>query len=256
MDYPSLQVKVWGDFACFTRPDMKVERVSYNVMTPSAARGILEAVFWKPEFTWRVREIHVLKPIRHFSILRNEVNKVATVKKSGEGNFYADDAKNREQRHTLALRNVAYIIKADIALKPHATADVAKYRDQFRRRVQDGTCFTRPYLGCREFSACFAEPDGSESAREELNDDLGFVFFDYIYSEDKDGTLRFRKHDKPIDNPSQYEPQSDDEWDALPLKTGYPGVRMVKGKATPKYFHAELTNGVLVVPQELYEEGS
>lgn len=255
MDYPPLQVKVWGDFACFTRPDMKVERVSYPVMTPSAARGILEAIFWKPEFTWRVREMHVLKPIRHFSILRNEVNHPMTVSTAkSDKHYYANDGDNRAQRHTLALRDVAYIIYADMELRDHATADVAKYRDQFRRRVKHGKCFTRPYLGCREFSACFAEPNGSESAKEDLSDDLGFMFFDHIYTEDKDGTMRFRKHDKPIDNSAQYEPQSDEEWDALPLKTGHPGARVVKGTATPKYFHAELKNGILVVPQELYEE--
>ncbi len=254
MSHPPLQVKVWGDFACFTRPDMKVERVSYPVMTPSAARGMLEAIFWKPEFAWRVREIHVLNPIRHFSILRNEVNKVATVKKSGEGDFYADDSKNREQRHTLALRDVASIIHADIQLRDHATADVAKYRDQFRRRVKHGKCFARPYLGCREFSARFAEPDGSESVREDLSDDLGLMLFDQIYREDEGGTMQFRRHDKPIDNPAQYEPQSDEEWDALPLKTGHPGARVVKGTAIPRYFRAELEEGILVVPQELYEE--
>src|SRR6266566_682904 len=131
-----VSVKVWGAFACFTRPELKAERVSYPVMTPSAARGVLEAVFWKPEFAWRVREIWVLKEIRRFSVLRNEVN-------------------HREwktmQRHTLALRDVAYLIRADIAVKPGVGEDPAKYRDQFRRRAERGQCYHRPYLGCREF---------------------------------------------------------------------------------------------------------
>ena len=136
VDYPPVELKVWGELACFTRPEMKAERVSYSVITPSAARGVLEAIFWKPEFSWQVREIWVLNPIRHFSILRNEVSSkavVATVErwaKNGGGYFAEED---RAQRHTLALRDVAYLIKADVALRHHATQDVAKYRDQFRQ---------------------------------------------------------------------------------------------------------------------------
>ena len=107
---PPLEVKVWGEFACFTRPEMKVERVSYPVMTPSAARGVLEAIFWKPEFSWQVREIHVLTEIRHFSILRNEVNSKVAASSARSmiekgGNYFAEE--DRAQRHTLALRDVA-----------------------------------------------------------------------------------------------------------------------------------------------------
>src|SRR5947208_12455527 len=97
MEGSPLEVKVWGPYACFTRPEMKVERVSYAVMTPSAARGILEAIFWKPEFSWRVREIAVLKPVRYFSILRNEIQRKASAR--GSEPFYADE--DRTQRHTL-----------------------------------------------------------------------------------------------------------------------------------------------------------
>jgi len=182
-DSPLLQVKVWGDFACFTRPEMKVERVSYPVMTPSAARGILEAIFWKPEFEWRVEEIWVLNPIRHFSILRNEINEKQSHRaasgwqKSG-GCYYADE--DRAQRHTLALRDVAYIIKADIVLREHADADVAKYRDQFRRRVKKGQCLHRPGLGCREFAADFCEPDGTEIP-EQITDELGLMLGEMAY---------------------------------------------------------------------------
>lgn len=164
---PALCVKVWGDYACFTRPEMKVERVSYPVMTPSAARGVLEAIFWKPEFEWRVRAIHVLRPIRHISLMRNEVNKRMSL--SG-GPFFADEA--RAQRHTLALRDVEYLIYADIVLMDHADKDVAAYRDQFRRRVARGECHFQPYLGCREFTAYFSEPTGSEQPIP-LSDDLG-----------------------------------------------------------------------------------
>lgn len=174
-----LEVKVWGDFACFTRPEMKAERVSYAVMTPSAARGTLEAVFWKPEFAWRVREIHVLKPIRFFSILRNEVNDKASMRPTGP--YMADEPAHRAQRHTMALRDVAYVIHADIVLKPHAVGEhPAKYRDQFRRRVARGQCCFAPYLGCREFTASFAAPSGDEQPVE-MTDDLGLMLFDLDY---------------------------------------------------------------------------
>lgn len=209
-----LQVKVWGDLACFTRPEMKVERVSYDVMTPSAARGLLEAIFWKPEFAWRIKAIHVLNPIRRMSILRTEVNSKLserTVKgwaeKDPTGSYYCND--DHTQRYTLALRDVAYLIEGDIELRPHCADDPAKYRDQFRRRVARGQYFHHPYLGCREFTASFAEPDGSEKAIA-VTDDLGRMLFDLDYS-----------------NPKA-------------------SVR------TPAFFNARLTDGILHVPQELY----
>lgn len=215
-NYPPLMVKVWGDLACFTRPDMKVERVSYPVLTPSAARGILECIFWKPEFSWQIREIQVLNPIRHISIMRNEVTEkisVTSVKRwmnsKKVADFFADDNNNRVQRHTLALRDVAYIIKADVVLKPHANENIAKYRDMFRRRLQKGQCYRTPYLGCREFSAFFAPPDGSEQPIE-YSDDLGLMLFDMDYHSDG------------------------------------------SGHAKPKFFNARLVNGVLNVPIELY----
>src|SRR5271157_405197 len=150
---------------------MKVERVSYPCLTPSAARGVLEAVFWKPQFTWRVRSIDVLHPIRYFSILRNEVTKKASFRLAASGVVIVAD-EDRAQRHTLALRDVAYLIRADIELRDHAKAeDPARFRDQFRRRVASGRCFRQPYLGCREFAAFFAEPDGTPP--EPLDVDLG-----------------------------------------------------------------------------------
>lgn len=170
-----LDVVVFGDFACFTRPEMKVERVTYPMMTPSAARGVLDAIFWKPEFRWRIREIQVLKPIRYFSILRNEVNSVAVERsarswQSTGGGFFASDS--RAQRNTLALRDVGYRIKADVVLNPGVGGDTAKYRDQFRRRVARGQCFAQPYLGCREFTAAFEEPTAATKP-EEITMDLG-----------------------------------------------------------------------------------
>ncbi len=213
-DCPPLEVKVWGELACFTRPEMKAERVSYPVMTPSAARGVVEAIFWKPEFSWQIREIWVLNPIRHFSILRNEVKSkavVATAERWGKngGGYFAEE--DRAQRHTLALRDLAYIIKADVALRDHATEDVAKYRDQFRRRVTQGRCYHRPYLGCREFAAAFGPPDGAERPIN-LTDDLGLMLFDMDYA---------------------------------------PGN---SGRGSPRFFKARLDEGVLRVPTELYRK--
>ncbi|MCD6599930.1 MAG: type I-C CRISPR-associated protein Cas5 [Dehalococcoidia bacterium] len=210
---PPLEVKVWGEFACFTRPEMKVERVSYPLMTPSAARGVLEAIFWKPEFHWHVREIAVLKPIQHFSILRNEVNSkifISSVKAwsvKGEGHFAADG--DRAQRHTLALRDVAYVIWADVVLQPRAqNENVAKYRDQFRRRVKRGQCYHTPYLGCREFPASFGTP-AEQDTPIEITDDLGLMLFDMHYTGD----------DMP----------------------------------QPVFFHARLEKGILNIPSELYQ---
>ena len=189
-----LEVRVWGEFACFTRPEMKVERVTYPVMTPSAARGVLESIFWKPQFTWRVEEIWVLKEIEYFSLTRNEVKSRASDRAARAwsrtgGGFYAED--DRTQRHTLALRDVDYLIRAQVEVKEGVGDDPAKYRDQFRRRVRDGRCFATPYLGCREFAASFAEPDGA--APFDRSDDLGRMLLDLDYASDGSGrgTPRF-----------------------------------------------------------------
>jgi CRISPR-associated protein Cas5d len=224
---PPLIVKVWGDFACFTRPEFGAERVSYEVMTPSAARGVLEAIFWKPEFTWRVREIHVLKPIKRFSILRNEINSWQSDRsarewaRTGEGGYYADS--DRTQRHSLCLRDVAYILKADIDLKPHANAHSAKYRDQFRRRVTRGQCHHQPYLGTREFSAFFAEPEANDRPIER-SDELGLMLLDMEFIVDSDDAIEYLTHDSN-------------------------GAKVVRGKAQPKFFRARLEQGILRVPQ-------
>lgn len=153
-----VEVKVWGPYALFTRPESKVERVTYDVMTPSAARGVLEGILWRPAFSWQVREIAVLRPIKRLSMLRNEVNSVASVRsarawQAAGGGFYAEG--DRAQRHSLFLKDVSYIIKADVVLKPHAADPVAKYVEMFNRRVRKGQCHNQPYLGTRECSAFF-----------------------------------------------------------------------------------------------------
>ena len=189
-----LQVKLWGDYACFTRPEMKVERVSYPVMTPSAARGALEAIFWKPQVVWRVEEIHVLKPISYASVLRNEVSdrhsdRVAR-RWAKDGGGYDASGRRRVQRHTLALRDVAYIVRAQINLVDGVQDNIAKYRDQFRRRVARGQCFATPYLGCREFSASFCEPGPSDSPISR-SEDLGPMLLDIDYAPDGSCAPRF-----------------------------------------------------------------
>lgn len=189
MNYPFLTVKVWGEYACFTRPEMKAERVTYPVMTPSAARGVLEAIFWKPEFTWVVQKIAVLNPIRYFSIVRNEVSTKMSTRSAATsgGHYYAEE--DRTQRHTLALRDVAYIIYADVRINDGMDDDPAKFRDQFRRRLNRGQYFHHPYFGTREFPAHFALPDGSEQSLT-LNEDLGKMLLDLEYKQDGSGRGR------------------------------------------------------------------
>ena len=193
-----LQVKLWGDYACFTRPEMKVERVSYPLMTPSAARGVLEAIFWKPQVLWRIEEIHVLKPISYASILRNEINdrqseRTARGWSKAGGGYEASANRNRAQRHTLALQDVAYVVRAQLELQSGVDDHIAKYRDQFRRRVVRGQCFATPYLGCREFTASFAEPGPEDTPIADLSESLGPMLLDIDYAPDGSGrgTPRF-----------------------------------------------------------------
>lgn len=159
---PTLSVRVRGPFACFTRPELKVERVSYPVMTPSAARGILEAILWKPAIAWQVKRILVMKDINFTTFRRNEVNKkanappTATIKNGGKTRpFFADDPSNRAQRNTVALRDVDYVVEASFRLTDRAGPDdnPNKFIEMFRRRVEKGQRFHQPYLGCREFAA-------------------------------------------------------------------------------------------------------
>ncbi|MBF0311276.1 MAG: type I-C CRISPR-associated protein Cas5 [Magnetococcales bacterium] len=189
-----IRLKVWGEYACWTRPEMKAERVSYDVMTPSGARGILEAIYWKPQMRWVIDRIHVLEPIRFANIRRNEVDplKVSVTAKAMQGQgetpcLYAEE--NRQQRATLLLTNVCYGIEAHIEVLDDTerggatlTDPVAKHLDQFNRRLKDGACFHRPYMGCREFPAYFA-PVGEEGfpatpAELATERDLGFMLYD------------------------------------------------------------------------------
>lgn len=209
---------VGGYFACFTRPEMKVERVSYDVITPSAARGIFQAVFWKPAIRWIIKEIEVLNEIRFISIRRNELNNVMT---SFNG-IYADDSKNRAQRAGLLLRDVRYRLHAELEfIRPNKRPGVkravpewlidneekeeyrkeenpGKYYGIFERRAKKGQCFTYPYLGCREFSCSFFRlVEDVEQAKAEIpaikeSRDLGFMLYDLDFEGDETEPAFFR----------------------------------------------------------------
>jgi CRISPR-associated protein Cas5d len=176
---------VSGDYACFTRPEMKAERVSYDVMTPSAAGGILEAIHWKPAIKWIVEEIHVLKPIRFQSIRRNEVGAkapVASIRKAMKdgdiGDLHLIVEGSRQQRAATVLADVGYVICARFELTPKAydSDNAGKHLDTFNRRARKGQCFHQPSLGTREFPARFEliEPDAPLPAPEKETADLGF----------------------------------------------------------------------------------
>lgn len=182
LDDRVVRVKVTGDYACFTRPDLKVERMTYPCMTPSAARGVLDAILWKPEFQWYVRRIIVLNPVRFMSIKRNEINS-----KQGRNPIIVED--KRAQRNSVLLRDVAYIIEASIFMKDATRQMYDKYvgltekrEGMFPRRVRKGQCWRRPYLGTREFSAEFMPPDENDQPIKETIP-IGSMLFDVFYDE-------------------------------------------------------------------------
>lgn len=183
-----IRVLVQGNRACFTRPEMKVERVSYDVITPSAARGLLEAVYWKPAIVWRIDRIKVLNPIRFDTFRRNEVASKASYRNAGQamkaGVPIAEIAsEDRQQRATTYLKNVAYAIDAHFELTEEAGPEDTpeKHYNIALRRLRKGQCFSQPYLGCREFSAdvCLLDGETPRSAYEDEDErDLGFMLFD------------------------------------------------------------------------------
>ena len=181
-----VKVHVWADYACFTRPEMKVERVSYDVITPSAARGVLEAIYWKPEITWVIDRLYVLKPIRFMQMRRNEVGCKASAAnahsamKAGKGNLGIFVEEERQQRAATILKDVAYLVEAHFTIRSGEN-NAGKHLDIFNRRLAGGQCFQRPYLGCREFAADFgpvADPPPSLPAEFAGTRDLGFMLHD------------------------------------------------------------------------------
>lgn len=230
----TVKLHVWGDFACFTRPEMKVERVSYDAMTPSAARGIIEAVYWKPQIRWVIERIHVLKPIRFTTLRRNEVAskvpagaaRTAMSRSRGDLGLVVDD--DRQQRAATILRDVSYVIEARFEVMD-GEDNPAKHLDQFNRRARRGQCFHHPYLGTREFPAGFAlieNPDSPmpecEIPADERDRDLGYMLRDIEYAPAASG----KKGD----------------YDLIESSGGN------KLTATPRFFRAEMRGGVIQVP--------
>jgi CRISPR-associated protein Cas5d len=212
-------LEVWGDYACFTRPEMKVERVSYDVMTPSAARAVFEAILWKPAIKWHITQIDVLRPIRWISVRRNEVGRIENSptqaqvegRSSDPMGLYIEDC--RQQRAGLFLRDVRYRIHAWFEFIPpekrmynhpaaeevwadeeereqvsRADENEAKYAAMFERRARKGQCFHRPYLGCREFACDFRLVEGGAEKQPPIDktDELGWMLYDMDYSNPSD----------------------------------------------------------------------
>lgn len=225
-----IKLEVWGDFAAFNRPEMKVERVTYDVITPSAARGILEAIYWKPEMRWVVDEIHVLRPIRFTHVRRNEVSSKIPVKgpsgvgkamRDGAGALGSDVRESRQQRAAMVLLDVRYGIAAhvDVLDAGSNSSPEAKHLEMFKRRASRGQYFHHPYLGVREFPASFRLQEEFPPAPPELGgeQDLGFMLHDIEYEESSHGTV----------------------------------VEANRGRrltATPRFFRARMRDGVVTVP--------
>lgn len=223
-------LEVWGDFACFTRPELKAERFSYDVITPSAARAIFEAIFWKPAIRWQITRIEVLNPIKWLNIRRNEIGKKMSVSSSGINILEKDNNGkyvNRQQRSSTILRDVRYRIFAKLVFIPlrdrpesqgqyNMDENPGKYNAMFKRRASKGQCFNQPYLGCREFSCNFRliEPATYGDGIDE-NRDLGLMLYDMEY-------------------------QKGDTYGEKP--------------ATALFYHAQLNHGVIIVPPKNSEE--
>ena len=188
-----IRLEVWGDYACFTRPEMKTERVSYDVMTPSAARGLLEAVYWHPGMRWAVDRIRVCAPIRFTNLRRNEVKatinarSVRTVMERGKGELWLAAPEEIQQRAAMLLRDVRYVIEAHFDLTDKAAPgdNPGKFQDIMRRRVERGQFYHQPCFGCREFPAQFRACEELPPCPEELKGerDLGYVLWDMDYSD-------------------------------------------------------------------------
>ena len=197
----SIQVEVWGDYALFTRPEMKTERVSYDVMTPSAARGLLESIYWHPGMKWRIDRIHVCSPIRFTNIRRNEVKdtisarKVKTVMEKGQGELYLAAPESIQQRAAMVLRDVHYVIDVHFDLTENAAPgdNAGKFQDIIKRRLERGQCHNAPYFGTREFPAHFRRCTELPPCPEELKGvrDLGWMLLDMDYTDPQNITPRF-----------------------------------------------------------------
>ncbi len=215
-------IDVSGDYACFTRAEFKAERVSYPIITPSAARGLLEAVLWKPAMRWEIREIRVLNPLQQTTVMRNELGERQT-----RNPVFIEAL--RQQRTSLILKDVKYRITAQIVLRPHTTDPLAKYTEQFTRRLERGQHYHMPYLGTREFAAR-VEAATEEIAPQPLDLGIGQMLFDIAYRMGTGrGELSFYRHDAE-------------------------GKHLVNGQARALFFNGDVRQGVLTVPPEKYRE--
>ncbi|MEW6744072.1 MAG: type I-C CRISPR-associated protein Cas5c [Planctomycetota bacterium] len=257
---PEIAVRVWGDFACFTRPEMKVERVSYPLCTPSAARGILEAIFWEPEMFYVLDSIHVIRRGRWFSLRRNEVKKVINVSEAArwmsgkkpvayiEAGGGSDDG---AQRNMLGLAGVEYVLTAAVRLTslPRAgNGGTAKYVEEIRRRASKGKCYHRPALGCREFAADFDwVEEMAPAAREDWTEDLGLMLYDVFDLEKRAAGFRWaREQDLPPDE------QGDSRGAtrriaaaSSTLRTGTSSYEGLKINPEAHFFRARVNGGVM-----------
>ncbi|MCD8054581.1 MAG: type I-C CRISPR-associated protein Cas5c [Lachnospiraceae bacterium] len=186
-----IRLEVFGDYACFSRPELKTERVSYDVMTPSAARGIVEAVFWHPGLEYKIDRIYVMNPIRTTSIKRNEVKSkilAGNVRKTmidGKGDLYLNTSDERNQRSSLVLQDVRYVIEAhfDMTSKAAPSDNPGKFQDILKRRIRKGQCYHQPYFGCREFPAHFRAWEGQVIRPIPVDKDLGYMLYDMNYED-------------------------------------------------------------------------
>ena len=196
----SISVEVWGDYALFSRPELKVERVSYDVMTPSAARGLLESIFWHPGLRWQIDRIHVCSPIRFTNIRRNEVKDTVSARKMQAlmekgGELYLATPDSIQQRAAMVLRDVHYVIDAhfDMTMRASPTDNPGKFQEMMRRRVEKGQFYHEPCFGVREFPANFRPCTELPPCPEELKGekDLGWMLLDMDYSDKENIAPRF-----------------------------------------------------------------
>ncbi len=211
-----ISLEVWGDYACFTRLEMKTERASYDVMTPSAARGLLESIFWHPGLRWYVDRIHVCAPIRFTNLRRNEVKSTVsarsarTVMERGAGELYLVTSQDIQQRAAMLLRDVRYVIDAHFDLTDRAAPsdNAGKFQDIVKRRIQRGQFYHQPCFGCREFPAQFKACEVLPPCPEELKGerDLGYMLWDLDYSDPENITplfFRAKLRDGVLDVPAR-----------------------------------------------------
>ena len=197
----SIKGEVWGEYACFSRPEMKVERVSYDAMTPSAARGLIEAIYWHPGMRWIIDRIHVCQPIRFTNVRRNEVKdtisarKVKQAMEKGRADLYLAAPESIQQRAAMALRDVRYVIEAHFEMTDKAASgdNPGKFQDIIKRRLARGQCYHQPCFGVREFPANFQACEAIPPCPDELKGerDLGWMLLDLDYSDPENITPLF-----------------------------------------------------------------